>query len=433
MHATDLKPLPVRAGLAQYTKQAKNLIAEHRAGNPRAIQRIRQHHPRLPGRPNTNDRNLLSDSTIRRLKLSLSNAQEVVARWHGFESWRTLRGHLEALTQKESTVLQFELAVEAIISGEVAALKALLRQNLQLVRARSTREHHATLLHYVGANGVEGYRQKTPRNAVAIAKVLLRAGAEVDADLDYGVVGRKRYPERFGSTTLGMVATSCHPANMGVQLALLGTLLAADASVDGLPGGWSPVIAALHNGRGDAAEYLARQGARLDVEAAAGTGQLETLKRLLKKVDNLKAKGIKKQIESGLMWACEYGRANVVDFLVTKGIDIAAQPHGETALHWAAYGGHPEVVKLLLKRKVPVEARDRNFRGTPLGWALYAWCDPPPEAKAADYYSVAKLLVAAGAKVDPAWLGNPDRGRPLVRKIQADARMLGALLGHLAQ
>jgi ankyrin repeat protein len=343
-----------------------------------------------------------------------------------------LKEHVEALAWKESPVLQFELAVEAIVAGDVATLKALLHQNPELIRARSTREHHATLLHYVGANGVEGYRQKTPKNAVAVAKILLRAGAEVDADLDYGTAGRKRYPERVGSTTLGMVATSFHPANVGVQLALLKTLLNASSSVDGLPGGWNPVIAALHNGRGDAAEYLAKHGARLDIEAAAGTGRLEALTRLLGRKGNLKVKGIKKQIQSGLMWACEYGRANTVEFLLHKGADMAAQPHGETALHWAAYGGHPKIVRLLLKRKAPVDAKDRNFKGTPLGWALYAWSEPPPEAKATDYYAVARLLVAAGAKVDPAWLGDPNRGRPLLRKIRTDSRMHQALKGQIA-
>ena len=49
----------------------------------------------------------------------------------------------------------------------------------------------ATLLHYVAANGVEGYRQLTPPNAVAIADALLDAGADVDALADmYG--GRAR-------------------------------------------------------------------------------------------------------------------------------------------------------------------------------------------------------------------------------------------------
>jgi hypothetical protein len=54
----------------------------------------------------------------------------------------------------------------------------------------------------VSANGVEGYRQKTPKNIVEIAKVLLNAGADVNAEAEvYG----------GGATTLGLVATSVYP------------------------------------------------------------------------------------------------------------------------------------------------------------------------------------------------------------------------------
>jgi len=54
--------------------------------------------------------------------------------------------------------------VDAIISGNITTLKRLLHENPELIWARSTREHRATLLHYTGANAVEGYRQKTPKN-----------------------------------------------------------------------------------------------------------------------------------------------------------------------------------------------------------------------------------------------------------------------------
>jgi len=107
--------------------------------------------------------------------------------------------------------------------------------------------------------------------------MLLKAGAEVDANLDYGPK-RRRYPERTGSTTLGLVATSCHPAAAGVQIPLLDMLLDFGASVNGLPGGWNPLIAALHNGRGQAAAHLARRGARMDLEGAAGAGRLDVVK-----------------------------------------------------------------------------------------------------------------------------------------------------------
>ena len=423
MSATDLKPLPVRCGLERYKEQVKGLIKEYRARNLKAMRVIRQHHPRLPGRANTNDRNGVTEEDIRKAKVTLADAESVVARWHGFESWSKLAKHIEALSRKESRVLQFELAVEAIITGEIATLKSLLRENPKLIEARSTRGHHATLLHYVGANGVEDYRQKTPKNAVKVAEVLLKAGAEVDADLDYGAAGRKLYPERIGSTTLGMVATSVHPAVAGVQIGLLEKLLEAGATVNGLPGGWNPLIAALHNGRGDAAEFLANRGARLDLEGAVGTGRLDVVKGFFKKDGKLKANATTKQMEAGFEWACEYGRTSVVAFLLQKGIGVSASPHGETGLHWAAYGGHSDIVKLLLKQKAPVDIKDTTYGATPLGWGLHGWCYPPPEAKGARYHEVIALLVRAGAKVDPE--GNLNRFQ--LEKLRGDSRMRALL------
>ena len=49
------------------------------------------------------------------------------------------------------------------------------------------------------------------------------------------------------------------------------------------------------------------------------------------------------------------------------------RPHGQTGLHWAAYGGHENTVRVLLERHPLVDAKDDTFGGTPLGWALYAW------------------------------------------------------------
>ena len=417
--------LPFHARLGQYRKQAAEFVAAYRSGDPEAIYCVRQLHPRLRGRAHSNDRNAVTDSEIRRARVTRADAQCVVARWYGFEDWPALAEFVETVGRKDSLAWQFESAVEAIITGDVPTLKRLLRDNPELVRARSTREHHATLLHYVAANGVEGYRQRTPKNAVEIAEILLKAGAEVDADLDYGSM-RRRYPERAGSAPLGMVATSVHPAVAGVQIKLLEILLQYGASVDGLPGGWNPVIAALHNGRGQAAEFLAKRGARLDLEGAAGVGRLDAVKRFFKKDGSLKAIATKSQMESGFMWACEYGRTPVVAFLLENGMPIDAQPHGETGLHQAAYGGHADIVRLLLKRKAPMHIRDKRFGGTPLGWALHGWCYPPPEAKRACHYEVVARLVAAGSKVDPA----KELDRPQRQKLRSDARMRAALRGE---
>jgi ankyrin repeat protein len=427
----NLSPIRYGARLEDYQKDARDLIRAFKSHDPKATYLIRRYHPKLPGRPDTNDRNKVNEAEVRRAGLSLTDAQNIIARAHDFESWAQLAKHITALNQKGSPVWQFETAVDAIVTGDAPTLRRLLHNNPELIRARSTRQHHATLLHYVGANAVEQYNQKTPKNAAQIARILLQAGAEVEADLGYGPEMRKKYPERMGSTTLGMVATSCHPAQAGVQIELLKILLDAGASINGVPGKWDTVNAALHNGRGHAAQFLARRGARLDLESAAGTGQLETVKSFFKKNGDLKPTATKKQLELGFMWACEYGHGRVVAFLLEKGVDVASMPHGETGLHWASYGGHANIVKQLLKRNPPLDIKDQRFDGTPLGWALYGWCEPAPEANRAGYYEVVARLVDAGATVDKDWLDDSDRGTPISKKVRADRKMRAAIKGKI--
>src|SRR6476646_10781915 len=129
------------------------------------------------------------------------DARGIIASTHHFDTWDALVAHLATIRDEASPAARFEAAVDAIVGGDIAALTRLLRNDPQLVRARSPRRHHSTLLHYVGANGVEAFRQHTPANAVAIAEVLFCAGAEGDASADM----------YRGSPTLGLVATSLHP------------------------------------------------------------------------------------------------------------------------------------------------------------------------------------------------------------------------------
>src|SRR5215213_2302634 len=377
-------PLPARPILRRYEQQAAEFLRAFKNGGRDALRWVRRYHSKLPGRPNTNERNGIPDSTLRKLKFTLADARFVLARIHLFEDWPKFVAHIEALNETNSDVAQFEAAVEAIINGDLLKLKRLLRQNPALIHARSTREHRATLLHYTSANAVEDYRQKTPKNIVAITRTLLEAGAEVDADLDYGASGG-RYSDRTGSATLGLAATSCHPAEAGVQIPLLDLLLEHGAKVNGLRDGWNPLIAALHNGRGEAAAHLAKRGARLDLEGALGVGHLAAVKKFVTKDGRLKCNATKTQMELGLMWACQYGHAGVVEFLITLGVDTSAQPHGETALHWASFAGHAGIVKALLKHKPPVNLKDQRFDGTPLDWALYGWCNPQSESNRRGY------------------------------------------------
>ena len=241
----DLKPLPFRSSLERYQKQAQELLEAWTAGDPDAVRIVRTRHPRF-----LDDRipwlaKKLPDSEIRSAALELADTQLTVARWYDFRDWPALAEYVHTVTQENSPVCQFESAVEAVINGDVAALRSALRDNPELVRARSTRVthfdppvHRATLLHYVAANGVEGYRQKTPKNAVEVARTLLETGAEVDALADlYG--GQ--------CTTMALLVSSCHPAEAGVQVALVNTLLDFGAAIEGRGSGqWgSPLTTAL--------------------------------------------------------------------------------------------------------------------------------------------------------------------------------------------
>ena len=312
---------------------------------------------------------------------ALADAQFVIARSHGFESWPKFMRVLEALEHGGSShESRFEAAVDAVASGDLETLRRLLDEEPRLIRMRSMREHGAALLHYVAANGVEGYRQRTPKNAVEIAELLLRSGADVDATAHvYG----------GGATTLGLVATSGHPERVGVQEELMHLLLEHGARIgDGL------VRTCLANGRGKAAEFLAERVAHLEFDEAAGVGRLDVVEARVKEYDT---PGVApEQLRDGFLYACQFGRDAVVKFLIEAGVDLAVQDgRGQTGLHHAVIGGHVETVKLLLKHEPPLEATN-SYGGTVLGQALWSAAhggDPDL------YIAVLEALTSAGAKL----------------------------------
>jgi Ankyrin repeats (3 copies) len=350
------------------------------------------------------------------------DARSIIARTHHFETWEQFEAHLEARKHPDSEIARFEAAAEAVVSGDITRLEQLLHQDPELVRARSRRTHHSMLLHYVGANGVEGFRQRTPANAVQVAETLIEAGADVDAVADmYG-----------GSTTLGLVATSVHPATAGLQEALIDVLLASGAQTDRPGSGGRAhtllVNSCLANGRAAAAEHLARRGAPLDLEGAAGIGRLDIVASYFDAEGSLEPIATTVQMRDAFTRACAYGRTRVVEFLLDRGLDARARFSDgvwkqTTGLHLAAFGGHVDTVRVLLTRQVPVDVKDETYGTTPLCWALYAWGNEPDTGQAARHRQVVALLVAAGAEVEPEWLADA--------RVRADPQMLAALQGEM--
>ena len=349
MKKTDL---PYRATLDEYQQHAEALLAALQAGDESAAWRFKWVHPRFRGK--TVD--AVSEAT-----LDFSDAQLVIAQENSFEIWDELRAFTEAVAA-EGPVARFEEAVEVVVNGDAAALRSMLRDTPQLVRERSTRRHHCTLLHYLGANGVEGGRQKTPSNAVEIAKVLLDGGAEADALADL-------YENKC--TTMSMLVSSTHPAQAGLQIALAETLLDYGAAFEGAGSKWdSALMTALTFGYIDTAEALVRRGAPVNnLAAAAGLGRAEDVARLLPSADA-------ESRHAAVALASQHGHTEVMQLLLDAGEDPNRyNPDGfhshATPLHNAIWSEQMDLVRLLVERGARLDIKDTIYCATPLGWATY--------------------------------------------------------------
>lgn len=269
---------------------------------------------------------------------------------------------------------RFERAVDAVVDGNIAVLRRLLNEDPSLATARSTRVtggdppvHGATLLHYLAANGVENERQRSPKNAVEVAKLLLDAGADPDALSDC-----------YGSrcTTLALLVSSTPPAQAGVQVPLLHALIDAGASITPTgEGHWtSPVETALVFGFRDAAQALVDRGAPVDTLAsAAGLGRIDDVRRLLPSAAPLDR-------HRAIALAAQCGHPAIVELLIDAGEDPNRyNPPGTHShsppLHQAIAAGRLDVVKVLIARGARLDLRDTIHQGTPLGWANY--CKEP--------------------------------------------------------
>ena len=228
----------------------------------------------------------------------------------------------------------FERAADAVVDGDLATLRALLRKHSLLAYARSQRPHRCTLLNYLGANGFEHWRQRTPANALAVIHTLIRAGCNPNA-LCYTYRGGP------GENTLGLLTSSHHPKEAGLMLPMVAALAGSGAKVDAT----YALLARLHHARQPWQGGLAQAARRLDVAA-----RLSAL---------------------ALVEAAMLGEAEIVFALADAGVDLnARRDDGATALHQAAFDGNADLVEALLERGADLRLRDNVFDGTAAGWAF---------------------------------------------------------------
>ncbi len=199
--------LPADVGIEQLLdEQAKCVLQAHRDRQRAAYVMISNHYKPLAG--------VGVDKTYAS-PFSLDDARLVMARDHGFSSWKSVIHESGQLDEG------FEEAIDALVHGEFRHLKLMLKEHPQLVTMQSSYGHRATLLHYVAANGTEIRRQKVPSNAPEMAQLLLEFGANVDAKA-------KVYGGEFD--TAALLSSSAHPKEAGVARDIAYVLTKAGAT-----------------------------------------------------------------------------------------------------------------------------------------------------------------------------------------------------------
>jgi hypothetical protein len=365
------RSLPPRPNLTQLKNQANELRRRHREGKRSAAARIAAHLPRLKGK---------SAKEVLASRLTMAEAQLIIAREYGAKSWARLKHHVETFARvaKFKPHPRFNDAVAAMDRGDLEELRRLLAAEPELVRARTNLEppfHYftaATLLHHIAGNPdrgrLSGELGPMPANTVDVGRLLLDAGAQVNAV----TLGRN------GGTTMGLLVTSKQASDANLSGPLIDLLLEYGSKLDlDREDALDPSLA---NHAPRAAEKMIELGARPDLLAAAALGRMDLLRDAFDKHGRLRTmprRGGKKMaardaIGLAMLYAYVREQPEAVDFLLEHdgNWDMIGVNNG-TALHRAAWSGDLAMVKRLVKKGADISNRENPFNSTPLSWAQH--------------------------------------------------------------
>jgi catechol 2,3-dioxygenase-like lactoylglutathione lyase family enzyme len=238
----NIKTPPKSINLDPYMNQAEELLKHARAGQPEALDRIRQHHPESKS---------LADS------IQLGDAQMVIARENGFPSWEKFKDqllfrdavhHLDAgnyslledlLDQHKSSLIDLLVAAGepkvpmeqaftwACMLGRTGDVKFLLNKGVDPLAGDNT--------------GLNGFHYAASSGHLDVVKLLVERKVPLEVT------------NMYGGTVLGQAVWSAINEARADHLSIVEALLDADANIDeaGYPTG---------NERVD--ELLRRHGAK---------------------------------------------------------------------------------------------------------------------------------------------------------------------------
>lgn len=222
--------------------------------------------------------------------------------------------------------MEQEAFFEAIRRGDASAVARLLEERPDLARA-------------VGAHGKTGLHWAAEHDRVDIARLLVDAGADLDARTSWG------------ATPLAWAATM---GSNGVPHVLLESGAEGFTLVVAAGLGMLDEVRATLESEADLAEQRARpQGDEPTDEWPPDSARLQG-----------------DVISEAMVAAARNGHTEVVDYLLGRGAVVDAKGFfGATGLHWAAINGHRSTADLLVRHGANLDLRDARFDATPAEWA----------------------------------------------------------------
>lgn len=482
--------LPPRPNLEQLKNRSKDLLKSLRRAEPEAARRIRITHPRFSN---------ASPAEIGKAKITLSDAQLVIAREHGFASWAKLKEQVEAMLLDSGDPLELlrqalqeddarlfgkllqrhpelktkvndpvgpfdspaitsvrsrrmldalleagadinvksrwwaggfglldraepDLAAYAIQRGAVVDVHAAARLSM-LDRLRELVSADPTL---VRARGGDGQTPLHCASTVEVASFLLEHGAEIDAkDVDHEstpaqyMIGDRqelvRYLVRQGCQTDLLMAAALGDADLVRRhLAANPDCIRMRVSDEYFPKlnphaggtiyqwtlGWhvSAHDVARKFGHPHVLEILMeRSPADVKLEVGCWNGDEAAVRSVLEKEPGI-GQRLSESQRRQVAHAARNNNSAAVRLMLAAGwpVDAIGQ-HGATPLHWASFHGNAEMAREILRYNPPLEKKDRDFSGTPLGWAIHG-SENGWHSDTGDYAATVEALLKAGAK-----------------------------------
>jgi ankyrin repeat protein len=429
-HFYPTRRLPKQPNLEQLRKQAKDLLEQYRAAEPAAVAEVQQ----FERRPDP-------------AAFALNDAQRVLARAYGYESWPKLKAFVDGANVAR--------LAEAVQAGDAAQVRVLLSARPELIAMDMAGNDEHRVLHFA-----------VLRRDAAMVKLLMEAGADArkgifphrDATSSFVIAKDRDYTDivaiieeeeqlrraelscpnatvsplqdqvnqaisqgdnataiRLLQAAPSMISacdreggTPLHVAAQAADIKMIAWLLNKRApvrkqDVNGLTALDRAALAAHpHNDYANQlpaiAKLLLQHGADLTIRAAVALADAGRIRELV--AENPAVLREISWTKGGLLsLAINHGHIEIVRLLLDLGIDVDERimldeleeptPSWGTPLWYAALAGQRDIVELLLDR-----GADPNANVYASGWPLRnAWSHKDD--------SVKRLLLARGAKPRP--------------------------------